>query len=102
MKVGKSLTEGNVYKNYLLYALPLILSSIVSHLYSTVDAVIAGKYIGELALGAVSAAGSVESVLFALINGFAAGFSIYLARLFGRKDYSRIRQDTFSVALFLS
>lgn len=102
MKVGKSLTEGNVYKNYLLYALPLILSSIVSHLYNTVDAVIAGKYIGELALGAVSATGSVESVLFALINGFAAGFSIYLARLFGRKDYNRIRQDTFSVALFLA
>lgn len=102
MKVGKRLTEGNIYKNYLLYALPLVLSSIMAQLYNTVDAVIAGKYIGETALGAVSAAGSVEAVMFAFFNGFAAGFSIYLSRLFGRRDYARIKRDTFSTALFLS
>lgn len=101
MNVGKRLTEGNIYKNYLLYALPLVLSSIMGQLYSTVDAVVAGKYIGETALGAVSAAGSVEAVMFAFFNGFAAGFSIYLSRLFGRREYGRIRRDTFSLALFL-
>ena len=102
MQVTKKLTEGNLCRNYLQYALPLILAAVLAQLYSTVDAVIAGKFIGDLALGAVSATASVESLLFALFNGFAAGFAIYLANLFGRKDYARIKLDTYSVVIFIA
>ena len=70
MRITKNLTEGNVYRNYLLYALPLILSSILSSLYSTVDAVIAGKFISEHALGAISATSSFDILFHSFFNGF--------------------------------
>lgn len=62
MKFTKNLTEGNVYKAFLGFAFPLLLSYLLSQIYSTVDAVIAGKFISEYALGAVSATGSYENV----------------------------------------
>jgi len=102
VNVGKRLTEGNIYRNYLLYSLPLILSSVLANLYSTVDAVIAGKYIGDVALGAISATGSVENILNAFFGGFAGGFSVYLSNLFGRRDFAKIKHHTLSVIVFVA
>ena len=87
MKFTKNLTEGNIYKAFLGFAFPLLLSYLLSQIYSTVDAVIAGKFISEYALGAVSATGSYENVFQSLFNGFAAGFGIYIAQQFGMEAY---------------
>ena len=102
MKVTKKLTEGNIYVNFLKYSIPLMLSSLLASLYSTVDAVIAGKCIGEFSLGAVSATGSFESLFFALFNGFAGGFGIYIAQLFGKGDGNKIKRDSCSTALLVA
>lgn len=102
MKLTKNLTEGNIYKNMLLYALPLILSSLLSQAYSTIDGIIAGKLIDEFALGAISATSSFELLFSSLIGGFCAGFAIYVSHLFGKKSYDAIKRDVFSMALFVA
>lgn len=102
MKVTKDLTEGNIYQNFLLYAIPLILSSLLSCLYSTVDAVIAGKFISEYALGAISATGSYDTVFFSLFNGFGAGFAVYIAHLFGKRDHATLKRDVVQILMLLS
>ena len=68
MRTVKNITEGNIYKNYLMYAAPLILSSVLVSLYSTVDAVIAGKFISEHALGAISATSSFDILFNSFFN----------------------------------
>lgn len=93
MKITKNLTQGNIYRNMILYALPLILSSMLSQAYSTVDGIIAGKCIGEFALGAVSATGSYETLFNALMVGFATGYSIYISHLYGKGSFSDIKRD---------
>ena len=104
MRLTKNLSEGNIYKNYILYALPLICSSLVSCTYSTIDAVIAGKFISENALGAISSTSSFDALFTSFFNGFAAGFAVYIAHLFGKKDYAKIKNDIIqqmtSVGLF--
>ena len=101
-RVTKDLTEGNIYKNFILYAIPLILAALLSQAYNTIDAVIAGKYVGDYALGAIGAASSISTFLSTLFSGFSVGFSIYVARLFGRKDYARLKADIINVMLFLT
>ena len=102
MKITKNLTEGNIYKNYFLYALPLIFSSLLSSLYSTVDAVVAGKFISEHALGAISVTSSFDMLFFAFFDGFSGGFSIYIAQLFGKGKNSTIKKDSINMALFVT
>ena len=102
MRVTRNLTEGNIYKNYLFYSFPLILSSLLSNLYSTVDAMIAGKFISEHALGAISATGSFEIVFSSFLNGFGAGFAIYVAQLFGKGDNATLKRDILNMMTFVA
>ena len=102
MSTVKNITEGNVYKNYLQYAAPLIFSSLLSSLYSTVDAVIAGKFIGEYAMGAISATSSFDDLFRSFFTGFACGFSVYIAQLFGRKNYGAVKRNAVSMIVFIS
>lgn len=102
MRMTKNITKGNIYKNYLLYALPLILSSILSSLYSTMDAVIAGKFISEHALGAISATSSFDILFQSFFNGFSCGFSVYIAQLFGKGDYASIKRNVVNMISFIA
>jgi Na+-driven multidrug efflux pump len=49
----KDLTSGNIYKNFILFAIPMVLAGMLTQAYSTVDTIIAGKFIGDAALAAV-------------------------------------------------
>lgn len=102
MQTVKNITQGNIYKNYLQYAAPLVLSSILSSLYSTVDAVIAGKFIGEHALGAVSATSSFDILFNSFFNGFSGGFSVYIAQLFGKKEFGAIKRNVVNMVTFVA
>lgn len=102
MRAVKNITEGNIYKNYLLYAAPLILSSVLVSLYSTVDAVIAGKFISEHALGAISATSSFDVLFHSFFNGFSCGFSVYIAQLFGRGDFAAIKRNVVNMVIFVA
>lgn len=102
MAITKRLTEGNIYARFILFALPLILSSLLSQAYSTVDGIIAGKFISEYALGAIGATSSFESLLNALFHGFAAGFAIYISHLFGKGSVNDIKRDTVGVLFFIT
>lgn len=102
MKLTKNMTEGNIYKAYLGFAIPLLFSMLLSQAYSTVDAVIAGKFISENALGAISATGSYELLLQSLFSGFAAGFGIYIAQQFGKGDHGAVKRDIVSMGIFVA
>ena len=102
MKLTKNMTEGNIYKAYLGFAVPLLFSMLLSQAYSTVDAVIAGKFISENALGAISSTGSYELLLHSLFSGFAAGFGIYIAQQFGKGDHGAVKQDIVSMGIFVA
>ena len=101
MKITKDMTEGNTYRNFLIFSIPLIISSILSQAYSTVDAMIAGKFISEHALGAISATGSYELLFHSVFNGFAAGFGIYIAQKFGKGDILSIKRDSINMGAFV-
>lgn len=101
MKVTKDLTTGNIYKNFILFTLPLIGSSLLSSAYSTVDAMIAGKFISEHALGAINATGSFDMLFHAFFDGFAEGFAVFVALLFGKKNFARMKNNILQMLLFL-
>ncbi len=102
MKITKDLTTGNIWRNFILYNLPLLASSLLSSAYSTVDAMIAGKFISEHALGAINATSSFEMIFHALFIGFAAGFSVYVALLFGQKNYTRMKSDIVQILMLVA
>ncbi len=86
----KKLTEGNIWKNFILFAIPLVLSGLLSQAYSMIDTMIAGHYLGETGLAAVGATSSATTLVSSMLSGYMVGFGMYIARLFGQGENERI------------
>jgi len=80
------MTEGTPWKKILAFAIPLLIGNIVQQLYSTVDSIVVGKYIGDNALSAVGSAGPVVNLLIVLFVGISMGATIKVSHYFGAKD----------------
>ena len=57
-KKTRLMTEGSIWKNILLFSVPLILGNLLQQLYNTADSIIVGNFVGSNALAAVGSSGS--------------------------------------------
>ena len=101
----EELTTGNMFKLMLKLGVPGIIGMLVISLYSFVDAIFVGRYVGDKALGAISIA-----YAFTLINNGIAvlvgiGSASVLSRAVGRKDQKTIDSvmgNVFVLTLLMS
>lgn len=94
------ITEGSVWKGLLIFALPIMLGSLLQQLYNTADAVIVGRALGTAALASVG--GSSARITNLLVNSFvslSSGASVIVAQHFGARDTRRVRQDICTAML---
>ena len=57
------LMHGPIFKNLLLFMLPIFISSLFQQLYNTVDTMIVGNVLGDTALAAIGSCGSIYELL---------------------------------------
>lgn len=90
-----NILEGNVKKQLINIAYPLLLANILQQLYNTVDAVIIGAFLGTAAFSAVGVAGTVMNLLIFILNGFCIGLCALFAQLYGAGKYDLFRKEVF-------
>jgi putative MATE family efflux protein len=89
---ANNLTEGSIWKNILLFALPVLLGNIFQQLYNTMDSLIVGNFLGDNALAAVSSSGNLIFMFVGFFNGVAMGAGVIIARAYGAKDYDSMQK----------
>ncbi|MDE6029372.1 MAG: MATE family efflux transporter [Clostridiales bacterium] len=94
------LTNGNVWKVLLLYALPLFGSAFVQQLYSLVDLLVVGNFAenGALAVDAIGNATVFVNILLAFALGANNGCSVIIAKYHGKNDKKSLL-ETVSTAV---
>ena len=80
------MTEGTPWKRILMFSIPLLIGNIAQQLYSTVDSIVVGHYVGDNALAAVGSAAQLFNLLLVLFVGISAGVGIMVSQYFGAKD----------------
>ncbi|MBR4982045.1 MAG: MATE family efflux transporter [Lachnospiraceae bacterium] len=80
------MTEGTPWKKIVLFTVPMLLGNIAQQLYSTVDSIVVGKYVGDNALAAVGSATPILNLLLVLFIGISIGASIMVSQYFGAKQ----------------
>ncbi len=88
----RDMTEGAIWKQILLFSLPLMLGNIFQMLYNTVDSIVVGNYVGKEALAAVGSTTMVVNMLVFFFNGFSIGAGVLIARHFGARDMEKLHQ----------
>lgn len=80
------MTVGAPWKSIAMFSIPMIIGNVAQQLYSTVDSIVVGKYVGDNALAAVGSAMPVLNMLYVLFIGISAGVGIMVAQYFGAKS----------------
>lgn len=80
------MTQGKPWKSILSFTLPMLIGNIAQQLYSTVDSIVVGNYVGDNALAAVGSVMPILNMLLVLFVGISAGASIMVSQYFGAKD----------------
>lgn len=88
----KNMTQGKPGSLILTFALPLMAGNAFQQLYTVVDTMVVGKYLGVSALAALGAADWLNWMMLGIIQGFAQGFGILMAQEFGAEKYDRLRK----------
>ena len=70
------MTVGIPWKSIGLFSIPMIIGNIAQQLYSTVDSIVVGHYVGDNALAAVGSAAPIFNLLLVLFIGISAGVGI--------------------------
>ena len=86
----RDMTEGAPWKSIVSFTIPMLIGNIAQQLYSTVDSIVVGKYIGDNALAAVGSAMPIINMLLVLFIGVSAGVNIMVAQYFGAKNREKL------------
>ncbi|HEX2974982.1 MAG TPA: MATE family efflux transporter [Bacteroidales bacterium] len=88
----KDLTTGNEGKLILEFATPMLLGTIFQQLFSVVDSIVVGNFVGKEALAAVGASFPVIFVMVSMIIGIVMGTTVVISQYFGAGDLGKVKK----------
>lgn len=99
--IMRDLTVGSVGKNIFRFAMPMLVGNMFQQLYTFVDQIIVGRFLGKEALAAVGASFPVIFTLIALIIGIATGGTIVISQFFGARNFDKVKRtiDTIFIVM---
>lgn len=93
--------SGSVFGKMLLFALPLMCSSILQLLFNAADIVVVGRFAGDNALAAVGSNTALINLLTNLFVGLSVGSNVLTAQYYGAKKDSDLK-ETVHTSMLLS
>ncbi len=84
------LTIGSPVKNIVIFMIPMLIGNLAQQLYSTVDSIIVGEFVGDNALAAVGGTAAIFNLLLVLFVGISVGANVVVSQHFGNKDAKNI------------
>lgn len=97
---ARSLTEGPIGRNLLLFSLPILGGNVAQSLNGSVNAVWVGKFLGESALTAVANANNIMFFLIGSVFGIGMAATILIGQAIGAGDMAHARKVMGTSATF--
>jgi len=92
MNSNTDMTAGNLWKQILLFSIPLVLSNLLQVLFNLSDMAVVGQFVGASALGAVGSTSILVTLFTGICIGFGGGVNVLVARYIGAKDDARLKK----------
>lgn len=81
-----NMLEGPLFKNIVLFTIPIIITNTLQLLFNAADIVVVGRYCGSLSVAAVGSTGSIVNLLINIMIGLSVGVGICTAQSIGARD----------------
>lgn len=89
--MAKDLTEGNITKGMLAFALPMILGNLLQQVYNIADTLIVGRFLGRDALAAVGSSYTLMTFLTSIVIGLCMGSGTVFSICRGSGDQKKLK-----------
>lgn len=84
------MTEGVIWKQLIVFSIPLLVGNLFQQLYNTVDSVVVGNFIGSEALAAVGSSNSLINLIIGLFMGISTGAGVIISQYYGAKNDQKL------------
>ena len=104
-KISRNFTNGSIPKMLILFALPFMASNALQVLYSTIDMIIVGKYVGTAGLSAVSLSSQIVNFATMICLGFSNAGQVLIAQALGarkNREMSDIMGTLFCLIMIIA
>ena len=98
----QDLTTGKEGKLIFQFAAPMLLGNVFQQLFSVVDSIIVGNFVGKEALAAVGASFPVIFVMVSMIIGLVMGTTVVISQYFGAKDFVKVKRAIDTMYIYCS
>ncbi|MDO5301431.1 MAG: MATE family efflux transporter [Tissierellia bacterium] len=97
------LTKGEIWKQLIIFTIPLLMSALLQQFYSTADLLIVGRFSGEIDMAAIGNTGPLVNLLVSLFIGLSTGVSVIVATFYSARNRQRTSEavhTTYAIAIF--
>lgn len=93
--MNRDLTEGNINRRLLGFALPLMAGNLLQQFYNIADTWVVGRFLGSKALAAVGSSYTLMVFLTSVFSGLCMGSGVAFSIYYGKKDFERLKSAIF-------
>ena len=93
------MTEGNIWRHLVWFALPLLIGNVFQQFYNTVDSIIVGNFVGKEALAAVGSSDPVINTIIGFFSGMATGAGVVICQYFGARNDKNVHEAVHTTIL---
>ena len=95
------MTQGNITRHIISFALPLLIGNVFQQLYNTVDTWVVGNYVSNEAFSAVGTVGPIINMLIGFFMGLSSGAGVVISQYYGARRYEEVH-DTVHTAMVMT
>lgn len=99
MTVSNPMTQGSLWKNILLFSLPLMITNVLQVLFNMADIAVVGRFAGAAALGSVGSTAQLVALFTGFLIGVGGGINALAARYAGAGNSDSLRATCTTAAL---
>ena len=100
-KSSSALTTGVIWKQLLIFAIPILISNLFQQIYNMTDVIVVGNFVGPEAVAAVGSSSSLINMIVGFFLGLSAGAGVIIAQYYGAKDKENV-EKTVHTAMMVS
>ena len=95
------MTQGNITRHIISFALPLLIGNVFQQLYNTVDTWVVGNFVSNEAFSAVGTVGPIINMLIGFFMGLSSGAGVVISQYYGARRYEEV-QKTVHTAIIMT
>lgn len=95
----QDLTTGSLWKQILLFSIPLMISNVLQVLFNMADIAVVGRFVGAEALGAVGSTATLVALFTGILIGISGGINVLVALHIGAKSTKDVKETVHTAAL---